>query len=122
MLLTLLLLQAENEAVIWDTILPSRSAASLHLVNERAKYNVADISGKFLDRNATMHFYWNVQPHVGALTWGTVDFDAAAAAASDEAAVAEEGKSGKQGWKFAFPPVKTAPKKTDKKAATAASS
>lgn len=48
-----------------------------------------------------MRFGWNVQPHVGALVWGSVDTDAAVGAADAEQA---EGKRG-DGWGFAFPPV-----------------
>ncbi|RPB02352.1 signal peptidase 22 kDa subunit [Choiromyces venosus 120613-1] len=62
-----------NEAVIWDTILPSHSASKLILKNERAKYSINDITGKFAGReNVTLAFHWNVQPHVGRLTWGNV--------------------------------------------------
>ncbi|CAZ79901.1 unnamed protein product [Tuber melanosporum] len=63
----------DNEIVIWDTILPSRSASKLILKNERAKYSINDITGKFAGRdNVTLSFHWNVQPHVGRLTWGAV--------------------------------------------------
>ncbi|KAL7267166.1 RNA polymerase III subunit C82 [Rhizina undulata] len=62
---------SENEVVIWDIIIPSKNAAKLHLKNERAKYNINDITGKFAEQNATLTFSWNIQPHVGALTWGS---------------------------------------------------
>lgn len=59
--------------MIWDAILPSRSASKLILKNERAKYSINDITGKFAGRdNVTLSFHWNVQPHVGRLTWGVV--------------------------------------------------
>lgn len=64
--------QSENNAVIWDVILPSHSASKFYLRNERAKYNINDITGKFAGENVTLSFHWNVQPHVGALTWGSV--------------------------------------------------
>lgn len=64
--------QSENEAVIWDTIILSYSVSKLHLRNERAKYNINDITGKFAGENITLSFHWNVQPHVGVLAWGSV--------------------------------------------------
>lgn len=64
--------QSENKAVIWDVILPSHSASKLYLRNERAKYNINDITGKSAGENVTLSFHWNVQPHVGVLTWGSV--------------------------------------------------
>ncbi|KAI5850392.1 signal peptidase 22kDa subunit [Morchella snyderi] len=64
---------SENEAVIWDAILPHRSASRLYLKSERAKYNINDITGEFSEReNITLSLYWNVQPHIGVLTWGSV--------------------------------------------------
>lgn len=64
--------QSENEAVIWDIILPSYSTSKLYLRNERAKYNINDITGKFTGENITLSLHWNVQPHVGVLAWGSV--------------------------------------------------
>lgn len=53
------------------------------LKNEISKYNIHDITGEFNERNATVSFSWNVQPHVGLLLWS------------------------KRGNKeFAFPPIK----------------
>ncbi|TGZ82740.1 signal peptidase 22 kDa subunit [Ascodesmis nigricans] len=89
----------ENEMVLWDAILPSANAAKLHLVNEQAKYKVNDISGKFLESNATLRFEWNVQPHVGALCWGSIEADSEGNVLSQ----AEKGKRGK--WSFQIPPA-----------------
>ena len=58
-----------NDAVIWDIIIPSKSAAKLELRNQRAKYTISDITNKYREQNATLSFGWNVQPHVGALIW-----------------------------------------------------
>jgi len=58
-----------NDAVIWDIIILSKSAAKLELRNQRAKYTISDITNKYREQNATLSFGWNVQPHVGALVW-----------------------------------------------------
>lgn len=43
----------------------------LRLRNQRAKYQISDITGKMADRhNVTLSVGWNVQPWVGALWWG----------------------------------------------------
>ncbi|KAF7168613.1 hypothetical protein CNMCM5623_001582 [Aspergillus felis] len=43
----------------------------LHLSNQRAKYQISDITGKLAERkNVTLSVGWNVQPWVGALWWG----------------------------------------------------
>ena len=68
-----MLCQVENEAVIWDRIVTSAATSKLFLTNERSKYNINDVTGKFAKRdNVTLSFHWNVQPHVGVLTWGSV--------------------------------------------------
>ncbi|KAI5799180.1 signal peptidase 22kDa subunit [Peziza echinospora] len=59
----------ENDAIIWDIIIPSAESARLKLKNRRAKYNFYDVSDRFKGQNATLTFAWNVQPHVGALAW-----------------------------------------------------
>jgi signal peptidase complex subunit 3 len=42
----------------------------LHLLNQRPKYQITDITGKLQGReNVTLELGWNVQPWVGALTW-----------------------------------------------------
>ncbi|KAI8933156.1 hypothetical protein NX059_009797 [Plenodomus lindquistii] len=42
----------------------------LHLVNQRPKYQITDISGKLGNRtDVVLELGWNVQPWVGALTW-----------------------------------------------------
>ena len=50
-----------------------------------------------------MRFGWNVQPHVGALTWGTVEVKDVDVVDSD----LETGRGRKrgEGWSFTFPPV-----------------
>ncbi|KAF8425588.1 signal peptidase 22kDa subunit [Tirmania nivea] len=58
-----------NDAVVWDIIIPSKEKAKLKLRNQRAKYVINDVTNKFREQNATLTFGWNVQPHVGALTW-----------------------------------------------------
>lgn len=63
----------DNEVIIWDAILTEREDALVSIVNEKAKYNFNDISGRFGQRNATLRVGWNLQPHVGALVWGTID-------------------------------------------------
>lgn len=46
--------------------------AKLKLKNQTPKYKIHDITGKISAReNVTLTFHWNVQPHVGALTWGS---------------------------------------------------
>ncbi|KAL9624266.1 MAG: hypothetical protein Q9160_001513 [Pyrenula sp. 1 TL-2023] len=45
---------------------------TLHLANQRPKYQITDISGVLAERtNATLQLSWNVQPWVGALVWDT---------------------------------------------------
>ncbi|KAI9789520.1 MAG: hypothetical protein M1835_001602 [Candelina submexicana] len=77
-----------SSAIIWDQIIPSspsknpnipsRHRASsplsargkINLKNQRAKYQITDITGKLAERgNVTLEVGWNVQPWVGALTW-----------------------------------------------------
>ena len=68
-----------------------------------------------------MRFGWNVQPHVGALIWGSVEVptvDAVEQVGSEagdvEIDAAEKGKvKGKrgEGWSFKFPSVGAARKK-----------
>ncbi|KAI9722955.1 MAG: hypothetical protein M1812_001404 [Candelaria pacifica] len=77
-----------SSAIIWDQIIPSspslnpnipsRQRASsppsargkINLKNQRAKYQITDISGRLAERsNVTLEVGWNVQPWVGALTW-----------------------------------------------------
>lgn len=58
--------------MIWDRIITTSAKAKLNLKNQKPKYRVNDITGKIAERtNVTLTFHWNVQPHVGALTWGT---------------------------------------------------
>lgn len=58
-----------NDAIIWDIIIPSKEKSKLKLRNQRAKYVINDVTNKFREQNATLTFGWNIQPHVGALTW-----------------------------------------------------
>lgn len=58
-----------NDAIVWDIIIPSKDKSKLKLRNQRGKYVINDITHKFGEQNATLTFGWNVQPHVGALTW-----------------------------------------------------
>ena len=88
--------------IIWDAILPSDRTARLYLRNEKAKYDFNDIAGRFLERNATVRFGWNVQPHVGALRWGSFDVEDAAVEEVDLESGA--GRRG-EGWGFTFPPA-----------------
>ncbi|KZF20346.1 signal peptidase 22 kDa subunit [Xylona heveae TC161] len=61
-----------SNAIIYDKIITSRDEAHLELRNQRSKYQITDISGRIANRhNATLEVAWNVQPWVGALTWGT---------------------------------------------------
>ncbi|KAI5838871.1 signal peptidase 22kDa subunit [Morchella snyderi] len=61
----------ENEVVIWDRIVSTPAKAKINLKNQKPKYKLNDITGKMAERtNVTLTFHWNVQPHVGALTWG----------------------------------------------------
>ncbi|KAI9670832.1 MAG: hypothetical protein M1829_004721 [Trizodia sp. TS-e1964] len=83
-------LEPASQAVIWDRIIsgtpppppPLSKTGSkkkevlplglLKLQNQRAKYQITDISGKLAQRgNATLELGWNVQPWVGALAWTT---------------------------------------------------
>ncbi|TGZ84923.1 signal peptidase 22 kDa subunit [Ascodesmis nigricans] len=89
----------ENEMILWDTIIPDVRSAKLHLVNEQAKYKANDITGKFAERNATVRFEWNVQPHVGVLYWGSIEADAE----GNVVRKVEEGRRGK--WGFQIPPA-----------------
>ncbi|RPA83599.1 signal peptidase 22 kDa subunit [Ascobolus immersus RN42] len=67
---------ANNTVIIWDKIVPNnaKSKTKLALKNQRAKYPFNDISGKFAsgDRKAELRLEYNIQPHVGALVWGTI--------------------------------------------------
>ncbi|RPA87129.1 signal peptidase 22 kDa subunit [Ascobolus immersus RN42] len=65
---------SNNTVTIWDKIIPNnpKSKTKLALKNQRAKYPFNDIIGKFSDRKAELRLEYNVQPHVGALVWGTV--------------------------------------------------
>ncbi|KAF8442607.1 signal peptidase 22kDa subunit [Terfezia claveryi] len=73
-----------NDAIIWDIIIPSKEKSKLKLRNRRAKYVINDVTNRFREQNATLTFGWNIQPHVGALTWN------------------EKGAGS-----FSFPPLKT---------------
>ena len=43
----------------------------MRLANQKPKYQITDPSGRLAGRaNATLELNWNVQPWVGALTWG----------------------------------------------------
>jgi len=92
---------SDNEAVIWDAIIQSPKSANLHMENKRAKYNINDISGAFRERNATMKFSWNIQPHVGALVWGSVDLAGEPVPEDD----VEQGSAWDTITEFTFPPV-----------------
>ncbi|KAF8468170.1 signal peptidase 22kDa subunit [Kalaharituber pfeilii] len=59
-----------SDAVIWDVIIRDKSKARITLRNQRAKYNINDVTRRFAEQNATLTFAWNVQPHVGLLAWG----------------------------------------------------
>ncbi|KAI5854926.1 signal peptidase subunit-domain-containing protein [Tricharina praecox] len=97
---------SDNEVIIWDAILPTPSVSRLSLRNEKAKYNINDIGGRFLERNATVRFGWNVQPHVGALTWGVVEAEGVVEEGDLERGEGQgvKGKRG-EGWSFKFPPI-----------------
>lgn len=57
--------------MIWDRIITSPARAKINLKNQTPKYKIHDITHKISARgNVTLTFHWNVQPHVGALTWG----------------------------------------------------
>lgn len=92
---------SDNEVTIWDAIVTEKKHARVRINNEKAKYQFNDISGKFLGRNATARFAWNVQPHVGALTWGSIE--------GGDVGTEEKGEA----WAFRFPEVGS---KTKKKA------
>ena len=89
-----------HQAVIWDLIIPTPAspyawsslfpaasrtkpdrkkaaqapAGILSLKNQKAKYQITDVSGTMAERgNVTLRLAWNVQPWVGALVW---DLDA----------------------------------------------
>ena len=97
--------------MIWDAILPNPKTSRLSLRNEKAKYNFNDITGRFLQRNATVRFGWNVNPHVGTLTWGSVSKEVQVQEVHQEDGgegvdidLEKGGKHG-EGWTFTFPPV-----------------
>ncbi|KAF2146482.1 uncharacterized protein K452DRAFT_241275 [Aplosporella prunicola CBS 121167] len=49
---------------------PLYPAGELHLARQRPKYQITDASGKLANRtDAVLELGWNVQPHVGLLTW-----------------------------------------------------
>jgi len=99
-----------TRAIIWDAILPhplapahhnqytahSQSTKSsktrrapdagkpgiLRLEGQKPKYQITDVTGLLASRaNATLEINWNVQPWVGALTWGTAGRDGGASTA-----------------------------------------
>ncbi|KAK9378511.1 signal peptidase [Kockiozyma suomiensis] len=77
-----------NKVVIWDEIITSKKDAVLSLRNTTADYVIYDVTGKFNERTAAVSLEWNVQPHVGLLTYDK-----------------GEGRS-----KFTFPPLTDAKK------------
>ncbi|KAI9760655.1 MAG: hypothetical protein M4579_001519 [Chaenotheca gracillima] len=107
----------------------SAAPGVIHLANQRAKYQITDVSGKIANvGNATLELGWNVQPWVGALLWtgsGTAETHPSAgwvesiAQASLRAASRWEGlKGGKvEGW--AFPDLKGAKTSSSSSAASA---
>lgn len=98
---------SDNDVIIWDAIIPSASEAKFHIPKEQARYKINDISGKFLERNATVRLGWNVQPRVGALYWGQIEAPLDELD-KDELSQAEKGQGGGYGdpedWEFDFPP------------------
>ncbi|EDP51171.1 hypothetical protein KXV98_006607 [Aspergillus fumigatus] len=82
----------------------------LRLSNQRAKYQISDITGKLAERkNVTLSVGWNVQPWVGALWWspgsGAVPRTAGTVVSSEA---------------FDFPPVKGSKASATKAAASGA--
>lgn len=60
----------KNSVTFWDMIIPNKKDAVLKLKNQRGKYSVWDTSNTLAGRNATIKLKWNVQPHVGFLSFG----------------------------------------------------
>ncbi|KAK9474761.1 putative microsomal signal peptidase [Dipodascopsis tothii] len=58
-----------NKVVLWDDIITSKDTAVISLKNQKADYQVYDVTGKFNERDATLALEWNVQPYVGMLLW-----------------------------------------------------
>lgn len=57
----------------WDHIIASKDQAEIDLKKQRAKYSVWDcVDDSFDERNATLKLNWNIQPHVGLLSFGEV--------------------------------------------------
>lgn len=61
-----------NSVVIWDKIIKNKNEVHLKLRSQPSKYSVYDIQQVFggNNREVQLSLKWNVQPHVGLLTYG----------------------------------------------------
>ncbi|GME73864.1 unnamed protein product [Ambrosiozyma monospora] len=64
-----------SKVVFWDKIIRDKADAVLDLKNTRSKYTVWDYYQKMGNRTANLKLEYNIQPHVGPLVWGSVDFN-----------------------------------------------
>lgn len=62
--------QTLSEVTYWDKIITKRDEADLEVHDTKSKYSVWDLEEKLEGRELVFKLKWNIQPWIGALTYG----------------------------------------------------
>ena len=65
----------ESKLVVWDKIFTDRSNMYINTKNVKSKYSVWDYSPDLHGRTGHFKLGYNVQPHIGPLTFAELDLD-----------------------------------------------
>ena len=71
-------LQARNEMVLWDKIIPQPEDAVLSLSGSFAKYPIIDQHTDLRGRTLNLTLHWDVMPYTGILYFGSSSTQAVA--------------------------------------------
>lgn len=64
-----------DKIVIWDKIFDDKSKMYFNQKNIKSKYSLWDYSPELHGRTGTFKLGYNIQPHLGPLTFGTIDLN-----------------------------------------------
>lgn len=67
--------KSDNKLVIWDKILTNKNNMYINYKNLKSKYSIWDYDPKLSGRSGQLKLGYNIQPHVGPLTFAEVDLN-----------------------------------------------
>lgn len=65
----------ESKLIIWDKILTDKNNVYINTKNIKSKYSIWDYTKTLKGRTGQLKLGYNIQPYIGPLTFGEVDFN-----------------------------------------------